>query len=257
MRRMMTRIYRSCDRITVITPSFVEAITALGIDRRKVITIPNFVDPNAVSPLPRVNSFRRRHALDDRFVVMYAGNIGFTHGTELLVEAAEKLAAIPDLTFLVIGGGSKQVDLARHARARRLANMQFLPTQPRELLPEMLAAADVLVLTSKPGVGMTSFPSRIYNFLLAARPVVASVDANSDLAQVLCHGGAGMVTAPGDVEDFCRALSTLYHDAALRERLGRGGAEFMALHYSPAAVVDRYETLLKGLAPADREPCIP
>ena len=189
MSGLMTRIYRASDRITVITGSFAEAIAARGIDRAKVVTIPNFVDTAAVTPLPRANSFRRRHALDDRYVVMYAGNIGYTHGTELLVDAAAKLAAIPDLLFLVIGGGSKQADLVRLARERRLANMQFLPTQPRELLPEMLATADVFVLTSKPGVGKTSFPGRIYNFLLAARPVVASVDENSDLAQVLAQRG--------------------------------------------------------------------
>jgi colanic acid biosynthesis glycosyl transferase WcaI len=248
MSGLMTRIYRASDRITVITGSFAEAITLKGIDRGKVVTIPNFVDTTAVTPLPRANSFRRRHALDDRFVVMYAGNIGYTHGTEILVDAAEALASIPDLLFLVIGGGSKRAALARLARERCLANMQFLPTQPRELLPEMLATADILVMTSKPGVGKTSFPGRIYNFLLAARPVVASMDENSDLAHVLRSGGAGIVTAPGKVEDFCHALTTLYHDAALRERLGRSGAEFMARHYSPQAVVEQYETLLKGLA---------
>jgi colanic acid biosynthesis glycosyl transferase WcaI len=248
MSSLMTRIYRASDRITVITGSFAEAIAARGIDRGKVVIIPNFVDTSAVTPLPRANSFRRRHALDDQYVVMYAGNIGYTHGTEMLVDAAAKLAAIPDLLFLVIGGGSKQADLARLARARRLANVRFLPTQPREALPEMLATADVFVLTSKLGVGKTSFPGRIYNFLLAARPVVASVDEDSDLAQVLRSGSAGMVTAPGNVEDFCRALTTLYHDAALRDRLGRGGAEYMARHYSPHAVLEQYEMLLKELA---------
>ena len=245
---LMDHIYRSVDRITVITDSFAEAIAARGIDRGKMATIPNFVDNTAVTPLPRANSFRQRLGLDDRFVVMYAGNIGYTHGTELLVDAAAKLAAIPDLHFLVIGGGSKQLDLVNLARERGLANMQFLPTQPREVLPEMLAIANVYVMTSKPGVGRTSFPGRIYNSLLAARPVVASVDANSDLAQVLRRSGAGMVTAPGNVEALCGALTTLYHDAALRERLGRSGAEFMARCYSPQAVVERYETLLKELA---------
>ena len=248
MSSVMSRIYRSCDRITVITGSFAEAIAARGIDRGKVITIPNFVDTAAVRPLPRDNSFRRRHALDGRYVVMYAGNIGYTHGTEMLVDAAEKLAVIPNLVFLVIGGGSKQADLARLARERRLANMQFLPVQPSEFLREMLATADVFVITSKAGVGKTSFPGRIYNFLLAARPVVASVDENSDLAQVLRIGGAGIVTAPGNVEEFCQALTTLYHDAALRERLGRSGAEFMAGHYFPQDVVEQYETLLKRMA---------
>ena len=248
MSGLVTRIYRASDRITVITGSFAEAIAAWGIDREKVITIPNFVDTTAVTPLPRANSFRRRHALDDKYVVMYAGNIGYTHGAELLVEAAARLATIPDLLFLVIGGGSKQADLARLARERHLANVQFLPTQPREFLSEMLAAADVFVLTSKPGVGKTSFPGRIYNCLLAARPVVASFDEDSDLAHVLRSAGAGIVTPPGNVEDFCQALTTLYHDPALRERLGGRGAEFMAHHYSPQAVVEQYETLLKGLA---------
>ncbi len=247
MSNLMVRIYRAVDRITVITDSFARTIAARGIDRAKIVVIPNFVDTSAVAPLPRDNPFRRRQALDDKFVVMYAGNIGYTHGAELLVEAATKLAAIPDLVFVVIGGGSKQTDLARLAHARRLANMRFLPAQPPEVLREMLAAADVLVLTSKPGVGETSFPGRIYNCLLAARPVVASYDVNSDLALVLRSGGAGLVTAPGDVEGFCQALVTLYHDPALRERLGRSGAEFMAHHYSGQAVVEQYEALLKEL----------
>ncbi|HMD85063.1 MAG TPA: glycosyltransferase family 4 protein [Terriglobia bacterium] len=249
MSGLMTRIYRASDRITVITGSFAEAIAARGIDRGKVVTIPNFVDTTAVTPLPRATSFRRRHGIDNRYVIMYSGNIGYTHDTELLVDAAEKLASIPDLLFLVIGGGSKQADLARLARERHVPNMQFLPTQPCEVLPEMLATADVFVLTSKPGVGEASFPARIYNFMLAARPVVASFDENSDLARVLRSGGAGIITAPGNVEDFCQALTTLYQDAALRERLGRSGAEFMARHYSPQEVVERYEALLKGLTP--------
>jgi glycosyltransferase involved in cell wall biosynthesis len=89
--------------------------------------------------------------------------------------------------------------------------------------------------------------------LLAARPVVASYDDDSDLARVLRSAGAGMVTAPGNGEEFCQALTTLYHDAALRERMGRSGAEFMARHYSASAVVEQYEALLKGLAVRERD----
>jgi colanic acid biosynthesis glycosyl transferase WcaI len=248
MSGLMTRIYRSCDRITVITESFAEAIAARGIDGTKVVAIPNLVNTSAVTPLPRLNSFRRQQELDDRFVVMYAGNIGYTHGTELLVDAAERLSTIRDLVFLVIGGGSKQTDLVRLSEQRRLANMRFLPTQPSELLPEMLATADIHVITSKPGVGKTSFPGRIYNALLAARPVVASVDEDSDLAGVLRRADAGIVTAPGNVQDFCEALTALYEGASRRERMGRNGAEFMARYYSPQAIVAQYEHLLKGLA---------
>jgi colanic acid biosynthesis glycosyl transferase WcaI len=248
MDRLMTHIYRRCDRITVITPSFAGAIAGKGVDPAKIRVIPNFVDTSAVAPLPRRNSFSRRWQLDNKFVVMYAGNVGYTHGAELLVEAGEKLAPLENLRFLVIGGGSKQADVARLARERHLANMLFLPTQPSDLLPEMLASADVFVLTTKPGVGRTSFPGRIYSFLLAARPVVASVDSDSDLALLLREAGAGMVTAPGNVEDLCQALATMYYDASARERFGQKGREFMECHYSANIVAEQYDELLKRLA---------
>lgn len=245
---LMNSVYRHVDRITVITDSFAKAIAAGGIDPDKIVTIPNFVDTTVVKPLPRMNSFRQKHGLGDRFVVMYAGNIGYTHGTEFLVDVAEKLEVIPDLRFVVIGGGSKQADLVELARRRGIANMQFLPTQPREVLAEMLASADIFVMTSKPGVGGTSFPGRIYNYLLAARPVMAGVDENSDLAKVLRSSGAGIVTAPSDVESFCRELTKLYHDASLRQRMAQAGSDFMARCYSAESVVEKYEHLFLELA---------
>ena len=248
MNSLVTRMYRGCDRITVITDSFSSAIAAKGVDSQKILTIPNFYDTSAVTPLPRRNEFSRRWGLDDKFVVMYTGNIGYPHGTEILIEAAEKLSAINALRFVIIGGGSKHDDLAAQARRRHVQNVIFLPTQPPETLNEMLASADVFVLTTKAGVGKTSFPGRIYNFLLAARPVIASIDADSDTARLVRDSGAGMVTAPGDGEDLCAAIMALYPDASARESMGRRGADFMTRHYSSNSVVEQYNGVLKGLA---------
>jgi colanic acid biosynthesis glycosyl transferase WcaI len=164
------------------------------------------------------------------------------------VRAAEKLSPIRNLRLVIIGGGSKLDALAGETRARHLENVIFLPTQPGEVLPEMLASADVFVLTTRAGVGKTSFPARIYNYLLAARPVVASIDTDSDTAQMVREARVGLVTTPGDVEEFCAAITTLYHDGSARERMGLRGAEFMRRHYSANYVVEQYVGILKGLA---------
>ncbi len=246
IRSLVTCVYRKCDGITVITNSFADKIAALGIASEKITMIPNYVDTSAVRPLPRCNSFRRQHNLEDRFVVMYAGNIGYTHGAELLVEAAAKLSENSHLLFVVVGGGAKLAKLEKMAQTRELTNLKFLPAQPPEALPEMLAAADAFVITTKPGVGQASFPGRIYNFLLAARPVVASVDEDSDLAQLLRKADCGIVTQPGNVEDFCRAIAALCGDAELRRRMGSKGAGYMAENYSPQSVVEKYEAVLKS-----------
>jgi len=247
MDSLVTRMYRGCDRITVITGSFAQAVAGRGVDSRRIVCIPNFIDTSAVTPLPRSNAFSHRWNLDDKFVLMYAGNIGYTHGTEMLVEAADKLSGIKNLRFVVIGGGSKRDDLAAHTRKRQLENVIFLPTQPCEIFPEVLASADIFVLTTKAGVGKTSFPGRVYSFLLAGRPIIASIDADSDTAKLLHEAGAGLVTAPGHVEDFCAAIISLFNQASEREHMGRQGVEFMSRRYSSEFVVEQYKRVLQGL----------
>jgi colanic acid biosynthesis glycosyl transferase WcaI len=248
MERLMNFVYRGVDRVSVITESFAQAISARGVDPAKIETIPNFVDASFVRPLPRDNSFREKYFPDAGFVAMYAGNIGYTHGTELLIDAAARLAGVSGLLFAIVGGGSKQADLVQLVKDRGLANVRFLPTQSPEFLAEMLASADVFVMTAKAGVGSASFPSRIYNSLLAARPVLASFDEDSDLAKLLRASGAGIVTPPGDVESFCGELKKLHDDAALQVRMGRAGSDFMAQNYSPQSVVEKYEALFQKLA---------
>jgi colanic acid biosynthesis glycosyl transferase WcaI len=245
--KLMMLIYRRSDRITVVTNSFVKTIAAQGIDAAKIVSIPNYVDTSMVTPRPRRNSFSRTHGLDDKFVVMYAGNIGYTHDVELLVEASEKLAPLKEVRILVVGGGSKKSDLVRMAERRGTDNLLFLERQPDELLSKLLATADVFVYASKPGAGEASFPGRIYNYLRAGRPIVASVDSEFDLAHFLRETGAGVVTDPGNAESLCQAIQTLYHDASARERMGRNGRAYMEREYSPRNIVESYDALLKQL----------
>ena len=245
--KLMLLVYQRSDRITVVADSFVKTIAAKGIDAAKIISIPNYVDTSAIAPLPRRNSFSRNAGLDDKFVVMYAGNMGFTHEVELLVEAAKKLAVFEDIRLLVVGGGSKRHDLVRLAHERGTTNLDFLKTQPDKSLSEMLATADLFVLASKHGAGEASFPSRIYSYLLAGRPIVASVDQELDLARLLRKTGAGVVTQPGNAQSLCQAIENLYHDAPARERMARNGRAYMERDYSPRAVVESYDSLLKQL----------
>ena len=245
--KLMVRIYRRSDRITVVTKSFVKTIAAKGIDAAKIIYIPNYVNSPMVTPRPRRNSFSRARGFDDNFVVMHAGNIGYTHEVELLVEASEKLAPLKDVRILIVGDGSKRAGLIRLAEKRDTQNLLFLDPQPDELLPELLATADVFVHASKRGAGVASFPGRIYNYLRAGRPIVASVDSEFDLAHLLRETGAGVVTEPGNAESLCQAIQTLYHDASARERMARNGRAYMERDYSPHAVIESYDSLLKQL----------
>ena len=110
----------------------------------------------------RDNPFRREHALDGKFVVMYSGNMSIAHPLDTILQAARQLKHRSDILFLFVGGGLGRRDIERSAADGRCGNVIVLPYQPREALRYSLSAADVhLVAMGDDMVGIVH-PSKIY-----------------------------------------------------------------------------------------------
>ena len=100
---------------------------------------------------------------------------------------------------MINGGGSARPDLERQAAG--LDNVRFVDMQPKERLPEVLAAADVHVVPLKTGLARSSVPSKMYSILAAGRPIVASVDPGTEVARTVEHGrGRAWRSPPDDAE---------------------------------------------------------
>lgn len=207
--------------------------------RDAVVTIPNFVDADAISPGSRITEYRRELGIDDRPVVMYAGNVGFSQSLDLLIEAARQ---IPDAMFVINGEGSARATLIDSARG--LSNVVFAPYQDKARLPEVLATGDIHVVPLRAGLGAVSVPSKTYSILAAGRPVVASIDPGTEVPRILDASGAGIAVSPDDAEQFVAAVRSLLTDRARAERMGHAGREWVVAHVSPAAVGDAYADLL-------------
>jgi glycosyltransferase involved in cell wall biosynthesis len=92
-------------------------------------------------------NFRREHALDEKFVVMYAGAVGMANDVDCLLSAANRLRRESDVVFAIVGAGKELPRLPQQAAAMRLENICFSAPQPKQRVPEALAAADVCVAT--------------------------------------------------------------------------------------------------------------
>ncbi len=236
-------LYRRADAVTVLSEELRSNVAAKLGDRRpdRVRVIPNFVDTERIRPQDRRTGYRREHGLGDRCVVMYAGNVGMSQSLDLVVHAAERLRDRDDVVFVVNGGGSALDDLER--RAAGLPNVRFVGLQPRERLPEVLASADVHVVPLRRGLARASVPSKLYSILAAGRPVLASVDAGSEVARTVESAGAGVAVPPEDPDAFTEALVALVDDPARRESAGAAGRAFVEQWISPAGVAEAYEAL--------------
>lgn len=247
-------IYRGSAHISVITAYFREFLVQNGVPAERISVIPNFVDAEFIRPLPRDNDFSRRHGLAEKFVVSHAGNIGYAYDLETLIEAASLLRSDRDIAFLIVGDGVVKPILQERVRALNLENVQFMSYQPREDVPLLRAASDVQVALNRPGASLHSMPSKVYEIMASARPLLASADSGSDLAILIDGSRCGIVVEPRDARALADAIMRLHAAPELRQEMGARGRRLAETQYSRSAVVDQYERLLLCLAGGRDQP---
>jgi glycosyltransferase involved in cell wall biosynthesis len=153
-----------------------------------------------------------------------------------------------EIVFLIVGDGVEKPRLEAKAREMGLSNVRFLPMQPRDKYPTVLHASDVCLATLHAEVKTPVVPSKILSIMAAGRPVVAALNLDGDAPRLIADARCGLCVPPEDPHALAEAVLQLYHDASLREELGRNGRQYAEEHLSLGACVDRYEELLRRIA---------
>jgi colanic acid biosynthesis glycosyl transferase WcaI len=214
----------------------------------KVKVIPNWVDVHFIQPGPRMNWFREAHGLGDAFVVSFAGVLGYSQDLDVVLDAARILEDggwSSEILFLIVGDGVERPRLEAKARQMGLNNVRFLPMQPREKYPAVLHASDIGLATLHAEVRTPVVPSKILSIMAAGRPVVAAMNLDGDGPRLIAEARCGLCVPPEDPRALAEAILQLYHDASLREELGRNGRRYVEKYLSLEACVERYEQLLR------------
>jgi len=245
--RMESFVYSKATAISVISDGFTRNLQRKGVPARKLNVIPNFIDANFVKPLPRCNPFSEAHGLNSRFVALFAGNIGLSQGMDSVVDAAALLQGVPEILFLIVGNGVSRLGLMQKVEQLGLQNVRFLPFQPYDLIPEMYAAADTCLIPLRRGLTEDSVPSKLFTIMGAGRPVVASLDRESDTYRVLTEAACGVCTNPEEPQELADAILSLYNNRSLAAEMGRRGREFVETHYTSESVARQYIDLFTTL----------
>jgi colanic acid biosynthesis glycosyl transferase WcaI len=240
--------YHSATHISVIAQGFRENLLSKGVPNSKIASISNWVDVNFIAPQPTETSqFRQRHHLQDKFVVLYTGNIAETQGIDNALQAARFLAQYPDIHLVIVGEGKKLDHLEPLCQQWGLTNVSLLPFVPREDLPDLLAAADVSLIMQKRNVVGFNMPSKTQVLLASGRPIVASVPHQGTAAQAIRDSRGGLVVAPEDPAALAAGILQLYHNPRQAQQLARQGRQYALDNYSFKRALDRYEDLFHDL----------
>jgi glycosyltransferase involved in cell wall biosynthesis len=246
-------LYRSCDRVVVVSPASKDyLIEHWHTPREKISIVENGVDADLFSPKNTNGDLRRELGADGKFVVCYIGTMGMAHGLETLVEAATRLQhSAPQVLFLLVGEGAEKERIISLAHSRGLTNIRFVDQQPREKIPAYICSSDAcLVLLKKADLFKTVIPTKMLEFMSCARAVILGVDGQA--RRIVEEAQAGIYVEPENAADLVPAVIRLAGDAALRESLGRNGRLHVLKHFSRQRTAHSYIAVLEEMLRIDR-----
>jgi len=240
LRSMEDYVYRRAAAVTVLSEGFRSNLLAKGVPDEKISIIPNFVDTEFMRPSAKSNSFSVRQRLAEKFVVLYAGNMGFSQGLENVLDAAKCLESFSDIRFLLVGNGAGRAGAETYRRTLGLHNVDFLPFQPHDDLPDMYGAADVCLIPLRAGFTNESVPSKLLTIMAAGKPAIASVDEGSETWALLRRAKCGLSVEPENPDALAAAILRYYRDPDLRTVAGTNGRRCVTAEFQSRAVAQKY-----------------
>lgn len=248
LRSLFRRAYRGADRVVVLSRDMAELLQAWGVEQARLAIVPNWADAGLIRPVKTGNRFRRELGLEDRFVVMYSGNMGLSQRLECVLDAAERLGDLPSVVFVLIGDGATRQEIETQAKRRGLANVMIRGYVPKERLAESLSAADVQLVVLDPQLRGCLMPSKLYGVLAAGTAVLAAAPEGSELADVVVRERVGRVISFNDSRALAEAVRALAERPAELLAMGQRARRLCETEYDRRIVTRRFGQLLERTA---------
>jgi colanic acid biosynthesis glycosyl transferase WcaI len=189
LKRVVHWFYRRADKIISVTDGITSYLGSSGIPSKRIVTIKSGFSTEFVEA--DYNGIRKKFGWEEKFLVVYAGTLGWAHSLETVIEAARQLSDHPDICFVFVGDGQKRVALEGMVRDYGLKNVAFTGSQPLETIPHFLKASDVLIESLKEvPVTKGTFPAKLFEYMASGRPIVFGSRDGEAVSELERAGGA-------------------------------------------------------------------
>ncbi len=251
LERLEKGLYRRADHIVSVTRSFKRHIQAKGTGPEKITVIRNGADLDFFRPREKENAVRKELGIEGKFVASYIGTHGMAHGLDVVLDAASMLKDDPRFVFLLVGDGAERERLVRRKKRLGLDNVIMLPQQPKKMIPLYIAASDVcLVVLKKTQLFKTVVPSKMFEAMAMARPVILGVEGES--RDLILKSGSGVYIEPENPHDLSNRLLTLANQPEALEKMGRNGREFVGKYFNRDILALKYLEILMSISSSNK-----
>jgi glycosyltransferase involved in cell wall biosynthesis len=248
LERIEKFVYRRASQILVVTEGARENLITKGTPPDKVSVMPHWINENMFEVVEdaSVLQLRQRMNFDQRFIVMFAGNLGLIQSLDTVIYAADILRQNKNILIVFVGDGVDRVRLQNLTNSLNLQQqVLFIDRQPMEKMPAFMAASDILLVHLKRSeLSRYIIPTKIISYLVAGKPILMAAEGAA--ADLINQAEAGIITEPENPQALAEAICKLAGCSdEERLKMGQHGRQYFHSHFSKEIVIPLYESILE------------
>ena len=250
--QIMVWVTDASTKVVVLSERMKETVSETKlVPKEKIEVIPIWATPellNLKSSITKEALKRKLEIPEDSILILSAGNIGIMQPADVILNSAEKNQILP-LHFLFVGGGTNWEEVVKEAKRRGINNITFIPYQPAESFKEILSCSDVCIVSLGKGFEKYSVPSRAFTFLSAGKPIIALMERDSDISDLVISNHCGWHA--GDENTLDRVLELVTNENTNLSAMGDRAKEMYLNNYRKDLVISSFDCILSDIEGSD------
>lgn len=232
IKKNKNQIYKNAKVVYTLSESMAKALVKYT-SKDTIEIIPNWADTSFLKPIEhKDNHWLVEKGLQDKFIVLYSGNIGNTHKVESIVDVANTLKGRKDIQFIIVGEGGKKELVKNRIQELGVDNVMLLPFQDKEIIPYSIGAADIGVITLDEKSSAVSVPSKTYSMLAVGSCLMCIASKKSELSALVDEYDCGKVFSSNDIQDMADFIVKMASDNKLLHQK-KSNSRKASLNFTP------------------------
>lgn len=248
-RWLRDRAWRGADHSMAVSADMAGRMYCAGVDSNRLSICPNWAPRELDKPVSsaQIETFRKEHGLEGKYLVAYSGNLGRVHEFDTLAGAAKRLSGESHIQFLIMGGGARLSEVKSKVEKAGLRNVLFLPAQPRDRFAVTLSAADAHLVTLRSGFDGLVYPSKLAGILAIGRPAIFVGPTTCEIFPMLSSESCGAAVPTGNDALLAETILLWSREPGKNTALGRAARACYLNRFSFPSALHLWNRVLRSL----------
>lgn len=213
--------------------------------------INNWINEKEIYPLEQnhenIVKFKEKYNLQDKFIIMYSGNIGLYYDLENIIKVIGKFKDREDVIFAFVGDGTVKDKIETYVIENKLNNVTFIPYQDKADLIYSLNTADIHWVVNAKGIKGVSVPSKLYGVMAAGKPVLGVLDEGSEARLIVEECNCGVCIEPGNYKEISNKIEYILDNKEEIRTLGSNGRKYLETNLTKEVSINKYKKSILSL----------